>query len=203
MSDPVDALVSRLEAALPLTRVGDSLEREVKVLDVDPDALVATLQRLGAHEVFRGRVASAILTLPGVVGDGVLKYRTLGDAPPVLILKGPRLPHPRFKLQREVTWQLPAGSQLADVAAAIGASVEDQREKHRVSHTVACGGGVVRVDLDTRAGIPPLAEFEASDDAAIDAAIAAVGLGGKEHSSETESELLGRKRAPDDRSART
>lgn len=175
-TDALAPLVARIERTLPVLRSSDVLEREVKVLGADRDWLEGQLLGLGAAMVFSGEVRTARLRVPELPPGCPLKYRVLEGYPPSLILKGRVLAHPRFKLRREIAWDLRGEATPARVAQLLGGTVQRSDVKERRSYTLE-GARAFHVDIDLYPEFGLVVEVEGSSDAAIDRAIRALELG--------------------------
>lgn len=147
-------------------------EREVKILDVDPDALQAKLVALGAHLVNQGPVEAQYFersTGRKLSKDrSSLRLRLNGVLE--LTLKHRKRREGGVKVCDESTVVLRSEDTAAMnvILEALGAGCIRTETKHRISYALRHEGEDVHFDIDDLGDdIPPLIEIEATRDALI------------------------------------
>jgi adenylate cyclase class IV len=189
----IDAISERIERSLPVRLVNDSAEREVKVFDVELPLLRKRLAALPRVESFEGMVRTRELVLHEQPDAFTLKYRAMDGRPTTIILKGEKQPHPKYKVRREVTWELTEELSYEEVASRLDGVYLEEVAKHRESYEAEDEGGHFHLDIDQDPVLGLIVEIEGSTDEAIARAIELLGLQGKPLSSEGRSGLLRRK----------
>ena len=164
-------ITERIEKSLPAVEIADIYEREVKVLGVDIKELIKCLRVIGASSTFKGEVTTQKISIGGMRSGYTLKFRKMTGLPPVLILKGMRMAHPKYKLRREITWELPAKYTGLETVKKIKGVIKGVNKKNRRAFTYDHGVLSFHIDIDRAIDRMPVVEIEATSDQAIKHAI--------------------------------
>jgi len=147
-------------------------EIEVKILDIDPEVIVARLNELGAEKVEQGMVLASIFDFPdnriGQAGS-LLRVRKIGDRTEMVLKK--RIAKGEYKMMEEIE------TNVADYGVAVrifkGIGLDETRyEKYRATFRL----GQVKFELDKYPAIPWFMEVEAPDEDEVQAAVAKLGF---------------------------
>lgn len=148
------------------------METEIKILEVDPDAVVARLERLGATRLFEGEMESRYYDRNGELrGAGIVLRLRREGASGVLAVKR-TVPDARYKVMDEHETSVDF-DEAARMLELLGFSIFARQRKHRTSYRL----GSARIDIDVyrERAVPPFLEIE-GDPEAIESAIPRLGL---------------------------
>ncbi len=167
-------------------------EIETKVLDVDPAAVEAKLNELGA-----ALVQDIQLTVDWYWTNGTelgkepwfLRVRDYGSGKSEITWKGTSEVLGTGRRHPEINLSVSDGAAARRLFEALGMACYAHQEKFRKSWTL----GSTRFDLDTYPGMPPYLEIEAESEDAINAAIHQLSLKDHETNSGGERLLVGTK----------
>lgn len=189
LATPLERLLDLVEGALPVRKTGDAEEREVKVLGVDLEKLHARLAELPNVASFAGTVRT--WKIEGHDDDTMpVRVRVMGDTPVRLDVKGPVVPHPTYKVRREVNFTLLDDIAPEEIAQRLGGIITEYVEKERASYDVTDGDLHFHLDIDQDPDLGLLVEIEGATDAAIERAIVLLRLEGYETTPASRGELL-------------
>ena len=144
------------------------METEIKILEIDVQAVTSTLERLGARKISDGVVNSVFFDRERSLRDSgvVLRARSSGDGCTLTV--GVLLDTDGYKQSEEYEFSGSFDDALAALRA-LGFEEYARSEKHRISYAY----GAVRVDIDRlldHTFVPPFLEIEGEPDA-IDEAV--------------------------------
>lgn len=133
-------------------------EIEVKILEIDKDAVIKKLESLGADAVFDGELANDFYDF----GDGKLsmeqRYLRLRNKGEVSLLTfKSKVSKDKAKIMKEYEISFRDNSAAKKILESLGLKKMKTAKKHRTSFKI----GSVRFDIDTVPGIPTYMEVEA------------------------------------------
>ncbi|MFT4308241.1 MAG: class IV adenylate cyclase [Candidatus Woesearchaeota archaeon] len=149
------------------------MEIEVKILEVDVHAIIASLERLGAECVFDGRLRAVFFDRGRSLRDSNVVLRVRSSADTCIITVGVLRDSDTYKRSEEYEFSGSFDDALAALRA-LGFEEYARSEKHRSSYRLGC----VRVDIDRlldHSFVPPFLELE-GDPHAIEKAVELLGL---------------------------
>jgi adenylate cyclase, class 2 len=151
------------------------METEVKVLDIDSDAVIDTLTTLGAQRVFDGVLRAVFFDRGTVLRDEEKTLRVRTDEERSIIAVKVRHASSEHKVSEEYEFSGSFDDALAALRA-LGFEPYARSEKHRTSYAL----DDVRIDIDRYlddSSVPPFLEVEGPAEA-IEPTIRALGLTG-------------------------
>ncbi|MCI0497733.1 MAG: class IV adenylate cyclase [Thermoplasmata archaeon] len=139
-------------------------ETEVKVLEIDRERVIATLDRLGAELIFDGMMRAVFLDFPGrsIINAGnLLRVRAEGNRS-VMTFKG-FVGRRGAKVMDELEVEVSDHATAVAILEGIGLEVIEEMEKQRTSYSLK--GAHVDIDryVGLHAHIPVFLEIEAVD----------------------------------------
>lgn len=171
-------------------------EIEVKILGIDVEAVARRLIEIGARPLFDGVVKCVHFDFKGapIRETGALfrmrRWEGLEGFPSKVEVcyKGPKTVVEGCKVREEIEITVADADIFLKMMEKLGLHITLDNEKRRRSYAM----GEVHVDLDEYPRVPAYMEIEGPNRAAIDVAIAALGLGDCEVSTESADELFQR-----------
>jgi predicted adenylyl cyclase CyaB len=153
-------------------------EVEVKIIEINREAVEAKLESLGASKTFEGDEETMFFDFPGnpiTSAKNLLRLRRIGDKTMLTFKKF--VENSAAKVRDEYEVLVSSFEAMRSVLESLGLSVIQRMEKHRISYAFESG---VRVDLDKYVGefshIPDLMEIEGEDIATISSHVKLLGF---------------------------
>lgn len=134
-------------------------EKELKILDIDPLAIIAQLEALGAEKVFAGCISDQYYDFPGkeLKGKGYsLRIRTVDGKSYQLCFKE-KVKHKTLKVRKEYEVDLSSQKHGEYFIQGYGLLPTFYKEKMRISYHL----DEVKFDMDRYPGLKPMLEIEA------------------------------------------
>ena len=134
-------------------------EIEVKILEIDPEAIKKKLQELGAEKVFAGEMTSFAFDYPDgrIIAKGeLLRLRQEGDKA-VLCYKSDAATGLDYKVMEEIKTEVSDFNSMQKILEKAGLRKVRDYSKKRESYQI----DNIRFEIDVYPGIPALVEVEA------------------------------------------
>lgn len=140
------------------------LEKEIKILDIDVEAVQEKLEIFGAKKTFDGFIHDVYYDFPGETMDEnkrIFRVRKKGEVH-LYTIKRKRNTKADWwekwlKIADEGEREITNVESFSKVLEKYGMEKIREKKKHRISYSM----GEVEFDIDTYDGIPPLLEIEA------------------------------------------
>lgn len=150
------------------------METEIKVLEIDLDAVVDTIERLGGEQTFDDVMRAVYFDTRNELHEQGVTLRVRSEGDRAIISVKANIEDAAYKRMHEYEFS----GDFDDAISALGLlgfEPEHRQEKHRTSYRF----GDVRIDIDRYLGddsvVPPFLEIE-GEPAAIEHAITTLGL---------------------------
>jgi adenylate cyclase, class 2 len=149
-------------------------EIEVKIIDIDKDAVIARLEELKASKVFDGEMESLFFRFPDDTSHEPLRLRREGEK--VVLCYKKKVDHDSVKVRDEYEVIVECFDAMKELLEALGMEMIDTSKKERLSYCL----DNVQVDIDTYSGkydfIPVFLELEGPSPEAVFAAAEKLGF---------------------------
>jgi len=134
------------------------IEKELKILEIDPVQVQETLLALGAIKNFEGNVHDIYYDTPNNnLSSQNKRIRIRKKGSHYLITLKERIPTQDIKSAHETEISVENPQQLDQLLQSYGLVPSREKTKHRISYTL----GNVTFDIDMYSNIPPILEIEA------------------------------------------
>jgi adenylate cyclase, class 2 len=137
-------------------------EIEVKILEIDVEAVRKKLLALGAKKIFDGEVHATLLDFPDkrmIKADQFVRVRKVGDQTE-LCYKGAKEANKQFKSREEIEVNTSDFDTTLTLLKKIGLKEFHEGRKHRESYKI----NYVRFEIDSWVNIPPFLEIESTNE---------------------------------------
>lgn len=162
-------------------------EIEVKILEIDKDAVIKSLLALGAKLVFAGKLQSSFYDFPDnrlQQQKGTLRLRDAGSFS--LLTYKQKIPNTEVKIRQEYETTLSDPAVVNKIFKEIGLVVTRTSVKHRESYALRD----LHFEFDTLEGIPTYLEIEATTTEKLRDAVHQLGFSIKDTKPWTEKDVV-------------
>lgn len=152
-------------------------EVEVKILEIDVNAVLARLKELGAVKSFDGKITPSYYDFPNreLEKKGMtLRLRKRGHGVELTLKKSIR--HANAKIAQEFETKVSDFQQMRIILKELGFEEITRSTSHISKHRATYTLGKVHFEFDTYPGIPTFLEIEAHDMTSLRAAVAQLGF---------------------------
>lgn len=160
------------------------IEKEIKILGIDPEKLRRRLVKLGAKLQFKSVIREVAFDSDFLEKGVTLRLRIVGGKNE-LTAKKKKLSS-RLLMREEYEVQVSDFEETARILGVLGFSKIRDREKEREEWIL----GEAKVEIDRYPGMPPYAEIEAKDRQTIMSCLRKLGLSNLRRTTQTSTELL-------------
>lgn len=152
-------------------------EVEIKILEVDVDALVKMLKGMGAQKTFDGKITPTFYDFPDrkLEKRGMtVRLRKRGHGVELTLKKSIR--HRSAKIAQEFETKVADYQQMKIILRELGLKEISRSTSHLTKHRITYTLGKIHFEFDTYPGIPTLLEIEAQDIQSLRDAVASLGF---------------------------
>ncbi|MBI2573474.1 class IV adenylate cyclase [Candidatus Woesearchaeota archaeon] len=152
-------------------------EIEVKILEIDVNAIQKKLKQLGARKVFEGPMLASRFDTPTdeLEEEGkMLRLRQRGEITELTLKKKPQGEEDKnAKVREEIELTVSDYATMKMILASIGLVESGIQEKHRISYAL---GDDVHIEIDTFPNLPTFLEIEAHSIKKIEEVVSLLGF---------------------------
>lgn len=133
-------------------------EIEVKFLEVDPDGVISSLERLGAERIFEGEITADYFDFDDkrlAKQDITIRLRRKGASAELTLKKKKKNKH--VKICDEYETPIDDFASMRQILTHLSLQFKRRITRNRISYLL----GKTRFEIDTVPGIPPFLEIEA------------------------------------------
>lgn len=133
-------------------------EIEIKILEINAEAIIATLQKIGAKKILEDTLINTYYDFPSLALKNekkLLRVREYSNKTELTLKK--KISKEKTKIEEEIQLEVSNPKEMHQILAEMGLIPLARTEKKRISYQ----WNQTHVDIDFYEGIPPLLEVEA------------------------------------------
>ncbi len=148
-------------------------EIEVKILEINVEAVTATLQKMGAKKILEDSLINTYYDFPSLTlknENKLLRVREYSDKTELTLKK--KISKEKTKIEEEIQLEISNPKEMHYILTELGLTPLRRTEKKRISYQ----WNQTHVDIDFYAGIPPFLEVEAPTEQLVEEMVKKLGF---------------------------